>query len=204
MNETYFAIQDESKRKAVPCAFMRHSSKDGFSIDIEPTVSSEQVPAFFSPFVEKHELHLGHDLALRWVRERIPPSGRQNIGEILAAHGLEEYSELELLRSTRGISSQDSFAVNEIDEAFYRSKHDDHVLKRRIKLGETIRKRRESLGLTQRELADAVGIDQPYLSRIESGKCNITFDVLADIDEALSHADRGIIALYEAPLENDG
>ena len=202
MTVEYFAIRDSARRKATPCAFMRHADDIGFEINIDSNVSVDEVPAFFVPFVEKEERYIGADLALRWVRERVPPPGRQNLGEILDAHGLSEYSELALLRAGRGESSQDSFVVEEIDEASYESGRVDRTMQRRQKLGQEIKARRMGLGMSQRELADAIGIDQPALSRIEAGKANVTFDLLADIDEVLSGDSRPMLSLARRALWN--
>lgn len=202
MSTAYFAIRDGARRKIAPCAFMGYDDENGFEIDIVPKASTDDVPAFFVPFVERDERHIDGDLALRWVRERVPPPGRQNIGEVLAAHGLSEYSELALLRSGQGESSQDSFVVEEIDEANFEARIVDCRAQRRRELGDAIRSRRMSLGMSQRELADMVGIDQPALSRIESGKVNVTFDLLADIDGALSGSGRPILNLTRRALWN--
>jgi predicted transcriptional regulator len=40
---------------------------------------------------------------------------------------------------------------------------------------------RERLGLTQRQLAEKVGIGQPYIAKIESGKQNPSYDIVAKI-----------------------
>lgn len=186
MREAFFAIRDASRRKAKPCAFMCFSEERGFEIEIVLDASVDDVPAFFAPFIERRERKIPAELSLRWVRERIPPSGRQNLGEIMSAHSLNEYSELALLRSCRGESSQDDFIVEEIDEESFASGVVDRTTGRRRELGESIKSRRINLGISQKALADAVGIDQPALSRIEAGKTNVTFDLLADIDEALS------------------
>ena len=37
------------------------------------------------------------DISLMWVKERIIPSGRQNIGSILKKHRLNKYSEMDIL-----------------------------------------------------------------------------------------------------------
>lgn len=49
-----------------------------------------------------------------WVSERIIPSGRQNIGTILKNHRLSEYSEISLLRLSRGKCAQDDCYISEI------------------------------------------------------------------------------------------
>lgn len=186
MADAAFIIRDGSRRKASPCAVLRYTDDVGFEIDIERDVNSSDVPAFFVPFVERGEHRISPDLSLRWVRERIPPSGRQNLGEVLNAHGLNEYSELALLRSGRGESSQDSFIVEEVDVASIENGTIGRIEERRKGLGAEIKARRESLDMSQRELADQIGIDQPALSKIEAGKSNITFDLLFEINQVFA------------------
>jgi len=55
------------------------------------------------------------DVSLMWVKERVIPSGRQNIGSILKNHKLRDYSEMALLRLSGGRCSQDSCYIKEID-----------------------------------------------------------------------------------------
>lgn len=200
MKEAFFAIRDGSRRKARPCAFMRWTAGGGFQIDIQEGVSADAVPAYFVPFVERGELSMGPEDSAKWVSDRVPPSGRQNLGEILDAHSLNEYSELELLRSGRGESSQDSFVVQEIDAESYERRGVDKASARRKALGKAIKERRLNLEMSQRELADELGISQPALSKIESGAANITFDLLAEIDECLSVDEPSFLRIPESSL----
>lgn len=82
MNNAFFVIRDGARRKMQPCAFMRFSQEKGFEIELAPGISPDDVPAFFVPFVKDKQETISPELSLRWVRERIPPSGRQNLGEI--------------------------------------------------------------------------------------------------------------------------
>lgn len=202
MIDATFIIRDGARRKATPCAVLRYRDDSGFEIEINQEVSSKQVPAFFVPFIEKGEYLIPHDLALRWIHERIPPPGRQNLGEVLKAHGLNEYNELAFLRSGRGESSQDDFIIEEINAEAEINGSVNFSIQQRKKLGLDIRARREGLGMSQRELADLVGIDQPALSKIESGKSNITFDLLSDIDRRISDAHQSVLHLSKQILWN--
>lgn len=203
MADAVFIIRDGARRKASPCAVLRYADETGFEIEIEQDVDSSKVPAFFIPFVEKREYRIPHELSLRWVRERIPPSGRQNLGEVLSAHGLSEYSELALLRSGRGESSQDSFIVEEIDAENIENGIAGRTEKRRKALGAEIKARRESLNMSQRELANQIGIDQPALSKVESGKSNITFDILFEINQVLAAAGQPFLRQAKSMLWNE-
>lgn len=191
MSACRFQIVDSSKRRAVPCAILVCDSKDDVRIEISESATANDVPAFFIPFLEKGERLICGDLALRWLRERIVPPGRQNLGEVLKAAGLNEYDEIELLRAGRGKSSHDSFLVHEIGPSEDAALDEDVRTQRRANLGSALKARRIGKGLSQKELADRVSMKQPALSKIESGIANPTFDTLADLDDSLeAHGNR--------------
>jgi transcriptional regulator with XRE-family HTH domain len=52
-------------------------------------------------------------------------------------------------------------------------------------IGEDIKRRRLAAKMSQRGLARQAGINQPNLNRIESGRENITLDILRSIATAL-------------------
>lgn len=191
MGSIRFRIIDSSKRNAAPCAFLTYGENDELRIEISESSTVDDVPAFFIPFVEKDERVINGALAMRWLRERIVPSGRQNLGEVLKAAELNEYSELALLRNGEGRSSQDSFLVQEIEPS--KGPESGKCLReeRRAALGAALKARRVAKGLSQKELADRVSMKQPALSKIESGNANPTFDTLSDLDDSLeAHGNR--------------
>ena len=51
-----------------------------------------------------------------WVKERIIPSGRQNIGDILNNHKLKEYDEMKFLELSNGRCSQDSLYIKKAEK----------------------------------------------------------------------------------------
>lgn len=184
MAKVKFEIVDGRKRKARPCGELSIDSLGAYRIDIAEDAAVDDVPALFIPFIKRGERIIGDKWARRWVQDRICPPGRQNLGEVLRAHGLQEYDELALLRSSHGVSSQDDFIVREITDDSHAS-HPEATVSRRKLLGETIRDKREGLGLSQAALAHKVGIDQPHMSRIETGLANITIDLFLVIAEVL-------------------
>ena len=48
------------------------------------------------------------DISFLWVKERVIPSGRQNIKAILTQHHMETYDEIVILEISEGRCSQDS------------------------------------------------------------------------------------------------
>lgn len=66
----------------------------------------------------------------------------------------------------------------------------------RIELGLRIKELRAARGMTQDDLAEKTGFFRTYLSRVETGVANPTFDALLALADALRVAPA---ALFEAP-----
>lgn len=71
-----------------------------------------------------------------------------------------------------------------------------------LRLGIAIRDTRETVGVTQTELAARMHVAQSALSRIESGRTNVTIEMLARIAEALGTPLSVRIGQEEAPLDS--
>ena len=69
-----------------------------------------------------------------------------------------------------------------------------------LRLGIAIRDARDALGVTQTELAARMHVAQSALSRIESGRTNVTIEMLARIAESLGAPLSVRIGQEEAPL----
>lgn len=174
-------IVDGRARKAKPCAFLTYNTEtEEYSIRIAENATINDVPMMMEPFVEKGQLEMGPEWSRRWVEERVVPPGRQNLGEILRAHGLEEYNAFALLEASCGTSSQDYFVV----QLPTRHAKDARAETRRA-AGRAVSCARREAGLKQHELATLAGIDQSVLSRVETGKTNVTIDLLHSLANAL-------------------
>lgn len=171
-----FELIDGETHGAQPCGEIQYNpSNQVFTAHIFDGVGPNEVPAIFSFFVAKGMRDIPSEYVRAWVDERIAPPSRQNIGEILRAHDLEEYDPCVLLMSGNGRSSQDGFYLKEIGIPFEASR----------KLGSAVSQARVSSGLTQQELAERCGISQESLSRIERGGGNPTAKTLERIAKAL-------------------
>lgn len=53
-------------------------------------------------------------------------------------------------------------------------------------IGELIKKHRTRIGLTQHELANKLNTDRQYISKLESGKINMTLDYLDNVLKELN------------------
>lgn len=171
-----FELIDGETRGTKPCGMVLYDpAKQRFFAHIHDGVSANEVPAVFSFFVARGVRDIPSEYVRAWVDERIAPPTRQNIGEILRAHDLDEYDPCVLLASGEGRSSQDGFYLREIGIPFEGSR----------KIGRLVSQARVSAGLTQKELSDRTGISQEVLSRIERGSSNPTAKTLERIAKAL-------------------
>ncbi len=172
-----FDIVDGRSRKARPCATLTYDTETGeYAIRIAEGVSPDEVPMMMEPFVERGQRDMGPEWSRRWVEERVVPPSRQNLGEILRAHDLEDYDSCTLLEAARGVSSQDYFIVRLPQEELEESRS-----RLRSQTGAALAHARTQAGLRQHELAQRAGVDQAVVSRVETGKANLTLETLHDL-----------------------
>lgn len=202
-----FDIFDASKRNRKPCARLIYDERaDEASIIIAPDAAVGDLPLMLALFAERGEREIPDAWARRWVEERVPPRGRQNLGEILRANGLDSYDEIALLAAAEGRSAQDDFLLREVSQptveyAFVSLGEGDggadtesagaesaNVQAARSwckVIGPEIARKRKAAGMTQRDLAEKTGIDQAAISRIESGRANPTINTLDALVEGV-------------------
>ena len=197
-----FEIYNASKRSRKPVGRLSYDEVGStFSIAISPDAIPEELPLMLALFAMRGEHQVPDKWARRWVEERIPPKGRQNLGEILRAQGLDCYDEISLLASGEGRSAQDDFLIREIpaprfDYASVPFMSESIPDQDKITpdaparswcalLGPEIAERRRAAGMTQQQLAEKTGIDQAAISRIESGRANPTLNTLDALVEGL-------------------
>ena len=169
-------------------------------ITIEGDARPADLPMLLALFVDDGVHEIPDKWARRWVEERVPPRGRQNLGEILRANGLDSYDEVALLAAGQGRSAQDDFLVRELPQtdALPRADEPSRVVHASVELpsateqgtwcamiGSQLASRRKAAGMTQRDLAEKTGVGQAAISRIESGRANPTLDTLEALCDGL-------------------
>lgn len=108
-----YAIKRNNKNRVV--AILNYDEeKKTYTIDIPEDVTEKESPFMLSLFLEKGIRHVNPEWSMRWVRSRIIPSSRQNIGEILRVNGMETYDEHTLLLKNEGRSCQDEFYIESL------------------------------------------------------------------------------------------
>lgn len=195
----HFEIVDGSKRNAAPCAILSwDEDADALAIRLADGIAACDCPMMLAPFARKGEWDIPEDWVRRWVEDRVPPSGRQNIGQVLKANGLQFYDPMKLLVAGEGRCAQDDFFIREItvngEDLFtetigepvrveYATWVPSHPASAQI--AASIVAARKEQGLSQLELARRCGLRQSAISRLESGKSNPTLGTLEDVAKAL-------------------
>ncbi len=93
-----------------------HEKSKSFMIELRSELDEWTAPLLFASFVKKEIYTIPREASLMWVRERVIPIGRQNIGSILSTHKLKEYDEMKFLELAQGRCSQDGLCIRKIDE----------------------------------------------------------------------------------------
>lgn len=85
-----------------------------FIIELRENLDEWTAPLLLTSFVKKGVFTIPRDISFLWVKERVIPSGRQNIGAILDTHKLKQYDEMKFLEISKGKCSQDHLFIEEI------------------------------------------------------------------------------------------
>ena len=112
--KSYAIYDEELDRRLIGCLFYYKKSQS-FIIELNEELDEWEAPLLFQRLVREKKYTVPREFSLMWVKERVIPSGRQNIGSILRNHKLKNYSEMALLRLSRGRCSQDNCYIEEIE-----------------------------------------------------------------------------------------
>lgn len=112
-----FAIQDESAKERMDLAYLLYYELEKrFYIELPEGADPWELPLLLDSFVRQNETTVNSYWSKIWVQQRIIPTDRQNIAEILRDNQLDEYDEYELLMLTEGRCAQDDCYLVPIDE----------------------------------------------------------------------------------------
>ena len=112
-----YKIMDEYAGTA-PIAYLCYYDRSrSFAIEISPDVAEHELPIFFAGFASKGIMSIDQEWSKRWVKERVVPEDRQNLGSILKDNGIKDYDLIKLLVKAGGRSSQDDCAIVKADPA---------------------------------------------------------------------------------------
>ena len=111
-----FAIVDESTDGAPAAYLIYYEAARRFYTEITDDAGEWDVPFYFATLVKKGKRTVGPRNSRAWVRQRIVPQDRQNIGQILRDNNLKVYDEFRLLMLSDGRCAQDDFCLKQITE----------------------------------------------------------------------------------------
>ena len=112
-----FAIKNELDKAAKDLAYLLYYEKEKrFYIELPDDADVWETPLLLSSFLKRGEKTVNSYWSLMWVRQRIVPSDRQNLSQVLHENGLEHYDEFELLMAGHGRCAQDDYFLSEISE----------------------------------------------------------------------------------------
>ena len=98
-----FAIRDESAQEQKNLAYLLYYEQEKrFYIELPENADAWETPLLLDSFVKRGETTVNSYWSKIWVQQRIVPTNRQNIGEILRDNHLKEYDEYELLMLAMG------------------------------------------------------------------------------------------------------
>ena len=110
-----FEILDDEEAKELG-VLLYYEKGRCFIVELADGLDEWTAPFLFASYVKKGIFTIPRSESLNWVRSRIIPSSRQNIGMILKNHGLKEYDEMKLLELSEGKCSQDSLRIRPAKE----------------------------------------------------------------------------------------
>ena len=112
-----FAIRDETDTAGKDLAYLLYyETAKQFYIELPEDADPWQTPMVLSSFARKGETSVNSYWSRLWVQQRIVPSDRQNIAQILRDNGLKEYDEYGLLMLAMGRCAQDDYYLVPLSE----------------------------------------------------------------------------------------
>ncbi len=113
-----FAIRDESAQIQKDLAYLLYYELEKrFYIELPDNADPWETPLLLDSFAKRGEKTVNSYWSKIWVQQRIIPTDRQNLGQILRDNGLKEYDEFELLILAKGRCAQDDFYLVPLTEA---------------------------------------------------------------------------------------
>ena len=112
-----FAIRDESAAIQKDLAYLLYYEiEKRFYIELPEDADPWETPLLLDSFVKRGEKTVNSYWSKIWVQQRIIPTDRQNLGEILRDNGLREYDEYALLMLAMGRCAQDDYCLVPLSE----------------------------------------------------------------------------------------
>lgn len=112
-----FAIRDESADSRTDLAYLLYYELEKrFYIELPDDADPWETPLLLSTFLKRGETSINSYWSKMWVQQRIVPTDRQNLGQVLKDNGLKEYDEFDLLMLSMGRCAQDDYYLVPMEE----------------------------------------------------------------------------------------
>lgn len=111
-----FAIRDDEIAGKDLGYLLYYEGSKAFYIELPEEADEWETPMILSSFVRRGEHSVNAYWSMVWVRQRIVPQDRQNLGQILKDNGLDAYDELQLLLLGHGRCAQDNVYITEVED----------------------------------------------------------------------------------------
>jgi len=114
-----FAVRDANDITEKDHAYLLYYEKEKvFYIELPEDADFWNTPLLLSSFAKRNIRTINSYYSRLWVQQRIVPSDRQNLGQILKENGLKEYDEFEMLMLANGRCEQDDYYLSPVVEAY--------------------------------------------------------------------------------------
>ena len=114
MLRTFEIRNDEIENSDAYALLTYDEDTDQYAVHIPETVDSDNLPAILSLLAKQGNRELDDKWARRFVKERVVPPDRQNIGMIMRQLHMKEYREFPILEYTSGRCCMDDFYLKEV------------------------------------------------------------------------------------------
>lgn len=111
-----YKIKSDSKKEQDKFAILTwDDEEDIYHISIPEDINPMWLPAIPMLWWKKGVYEINDKFARRFVKERVIPPERQNIGEVLKKIGVKRYSEMAIIEYCTGRCCMDDFCVERIE-----------------------------------------------------------------------------------------
>ena len=112
-----FEIRDEADENRLTGYLFYYERSRRFYAELLRAMDEWTAPFIFAGFVKRGIYSIDHEWSMKFVRQRIIPVDRQNLGAILKANKLREYDEYKLLQISEGRCAQDELFLVKCKES---------------------------------------------------------------------------------------
>ena len=113
-----FAIKDETDTTGKTLAWLiYYEAEKRFYIELPDDADPWETPLLLSSVLKRGERTVNAYWSKLWVQQRIVPSDRQNLGQVLRDNALDTYDEFELLMLANGRCAQDDYYLVPMTES---------------------------------------------------------------------------------------